>query len=65
MNKEYLYAIYDTCDNEMCIGIFERYKEAGERLGLSGSAIYRAIKRGSIINKQYIAKKIEKEELGV
>lgn len=56
------YAIYDIKHNQVCLGVFDTYKEAGDYLGLSPDAVYYAIKRKSVMKGRYVARKLGEEE---
>lgn len=57
-----MYGIYDTKDNELCVGVFLSRKEVAKYFNTSyesiGSSICRKEKRGH----RYLIEKIEEEE---
>lgn len=53
-----MYAIYDTKDNEVCVGIYETGRETAEALGISTGCLYSNVTRKVTSHKGLKVEKI-------
>jgi hypothetical protein len=54
-----MYGIYDTKENEQCVGIFLRIKDIAKYFNTSSHSISSTICRGGLRKHRYLIKKIE------
>jgi len=59
--KKIIYGVYDTKNNEQCVGVFDTAREIGLYFNKSTSSIHSAICRQNKINARFIIIKIKNE----
>ena len=55
------YALYDTENNGICVGVFDTLKELGDYAGITESGACDAVNSNHLIQTRYRAKRIEEE----
>lgn len=55
----FLFAVYDTTDNHLCLGVFKSVIEVSKYFNIVPDYVYKSINYKRIIYKKYIVEKIK------